>query len=373
MSDINAALLEIRKKQLAESGKTQQEVPVEAQTATPESTEEPIKSTTEEVPKEQPKAETTPTEKVEELVETDWDAERTEKPQEVPKSQEYDFHQIGNAIGWEDVKTKDQLIAKVSETLTKKKELEENQLSGIPDELKEVIEVTKSGANWKDYLSDQLIDYSKVDPIQLYEDEFFRDAVKNPRYLTNGKYDEAKAEEAFGAVPEVLREQFGTDIALDKASKQRQRQLDQRAKAEARIAKAEQTLSSATRELQDLLPFDNYGIKFGSKHSSEIYSGIASSKLTKKHLGIDYESLVKSGADMRAVARTVAAAEYAEDMIKHKSKNSKNAAAIEILEKTQNAQIKTPGSHAAPEDPEQKVLTPAEKIAKHLASQRKGL
>src|SRR3546814_9881138 len=54
---------------------------------------------------------------------------------------------------------------------------------------------------------------------------------------------------------------------------------------------ADKTLASATKSLGELLPLETYGIKFEPKHSSEIYNGIVTSKLTKKHLGLSYEDL----------------------------------------------------------------------------------
>jgi hypothetical protein len=76
---------------------------------------------------------------------------------------------------------------------------------------------------------------------------------------------------------------------------------------------------------------------------------------------------------MNDIVATIAARHYLEKMIKFKAQNSKVEAKKEILEKTQNAQIKNTGSVVQPEDQEKKILTPAEKIAKHLSANKKGL
>jgi hypothetical protein len=348
-------------------------VPVEETKVIDQPTEESSKPLAQETPKEQPKEEPTTATTEEKVAEvgSSWDADEAQTTTvETPK---FDFNKIGSALDLKEIKSEDEIVAKVSELRTKLKQLEESPLSGIPEDFKEVIEITKSGVDWKDYLSNQIIDYTKVDPDQLFEDEFFRDAVRNPKFFTDGKFDQAKADEAIDAIPESLRTMYGKQIAQGKAQEQRQRQLELKARAEAKIAQAEKSLSSATKNLNELLPVESYGIKFEPKHSSEIYQGISSSKLTRKHLGVDYESLVKSGADMKAVARTVAAAEYAEKMVKFKAQTAKVEAKKEVLDRIQNPQIRSTGSVVQPESETEKKLTPAEKLAFHLKNTRKGL
>jgi hypothetical protein len=64
---------------------------------------------------------------------------------------------------------------------------------------------------------------------------------------------------------------------------------------------------------------------------------------------VSYEDLVRSGADMKAVAKTIAAAEYGEQMLKFKSNASLVKAKKEILAKVENVQLSTPAVPAAPE------------------------
>jgi hypothetical protein len=350
---------------------------VEVKTAEPESTDPQSKVEPQaEVKKPEPKEEAKPTEVSEKTIEqevvTSWDADVADAKKEESKI-DVDWNSIGSALEFPEIKTKEDLIAKATELKSKLKEYEEKPLAGIPDEFKEVLEVTKSGVDWKDYLSNQLIDYSKIDPIQLFEDEFFRDAARNPKYFTDGKFNAQLAEDALDALPEVYREQMGRSIQQGFIQSQKQRQQELRAKAEAKITQAEKSLTTATKNLNELLPFEDYGIKFEPKHSSEIYQGISSSKLTRKHLGVNYEDLVRSGADMKAISATIAKAEYAEKMLKFKSQAAKVEAKKEILDKIQNPQIKSTGTNVQPESETKKELTPAEKMALYIKSQKKGL
>jgi hypothetical protein len=176
--EMDEKLVSIRKKQAEETV----DAPVEVHKAEPESTDEPIKPEAVEVPKAQPaKEEPTNATNEKEVAKVDkpWYADEDEVIEKLKV--DYDFSELGRALELGEVKTKDEFITKASEFKSKLKQLEEDQLSGVPDDFKEVIKATKSGANWKDYLASQLIDYTKIDPLRLYEDEFYREAEKNQR------------------------------------------------------------------------------------------------------------------------------------------------------------------------------------------------
>lgn len=345
------------------------QVPVEVQKAEPESTEEPIKQVAEEAPKEQPKKEeptkATKEEKVAD-VELSWDTEEAEPKKE--SKVDFDFSELGGALELGEVKTKEEFIAKASELKSKLKQFEEAPLSGIPDEFKEVIKVAKAG-DWRSYLAEESVDWSKLDPAGLFEDEWIKTNSRNPRFYTDGKLNQDMLEEALAGIPEASKYYEGTRIQQGLIEQQQRRKAQIAVEAEQKLARAEKVLSTATKNLQEILPFESYGIKFGPKHSSEIYQGISNSKLTRKHLGVDYESLVRSGADMTAISATIAKAEYAEKMLKFKADNSRVQGKKEILELTQNAQIKSPGSAAKPES-EQKQKSPMEIYREKLLSQQ---
>jgi hypothetical protein len=364
-NELEAKILAIRQKNLP----TQVEnAPQEIASVSDTITEEPAKAAPVEVPKEQPEPQVTEPE----VVSVNWDDSTEEEPIK-PTTTEIDFSHLGSALELGEVKTQEEFIAKTSELKSKLKKLEDDAYSGLDDEFKEVIKATKSGVNWRDTVAELLVDYSKLDPVQLYEDEFLRDAVRNPKYQTEGRYDEGKALAALDLIPDAFREQMGKQLQNNFTHNQRLKQQELRQKAEAKAALAEKALAQAANNLSELLPLDTYGIKFEQKHSAEIYQGITSSKLTKKHLGMSYQDLINSGADMKAVVRSITLAEKGEKMIKFKADNSKNQAKAEILKKTQNVQLNTSGQRVSPEEPEKQVVGTAEKLKAHLASQKKGL
>lgn len=371
-----AAMADYLEKQKAKAAaKVENQQSVEGQTEVPKPTEEQSKPEAEVAPKDSKEEavkaeETLAIEKPEDTELLSWDADETQKPEPV----KFDFGKIGSALELGEIKDESELVQKVSELRTKVKQLEESPLKGIPDDLKEVLEVTRKTGDWRQYLEETLVDYSKVDPMKLYEERFFKQAVQLPKFRNaDGTVNQEAILDALESIPEVTRMIEGGNIQQNMIANQQVKKNLILQKAQEKVQEADRALVTASKSLNDLLPFDSYGIKFEPKHFSQIYEGISSSQLTKKHLGVSYEDLVRSGADMKAVSRTVAAAEYAEQMVKFKAKNSQTLAKRELLQKVQNVQLTTSGTTVTPESEKKRELSPAEKIKAHLESQRKGL
>jgi hypothetical protein len=349
------------------------EVPQEETKAVAEPTEESIKPVAEEIPKEQPKEEVPhPSEKkTEEAEPTSWDAD--EAPITKTETPKFDLGKIGGALDLGEINSEDEFVTKVSELKSKLKEYEGNRFAGISDDVKEVIEVLNAGGDWKAVLSDRVIDYSKADPTQLFEEAFYKDALTNPKYFTDGKFNEQLAEEDLQAIPGSLQAFQGKQIAQGKIFEQNQRKAALKAQADEVRIRAEKSLAQATKELNSLLPKEDFGVEFQGKHSSEIYQGIVDSKLTKKYFGVDYDTLVRSGADMKEVAATIALRHYGPKMLKHAVKEAEVKAKKAILATTQNAQPTNTTSKLSPETAEDKPLSPAEKLRAFYAQNKKGL
>lgn len=293
---------------------------------------------------------------------------------EVVVAPTFDFKQLGSALDLGEINTADELIGKVKEIRTKANELETNALAGVPDEFKEVLKVAKTGErDWKEYLSTTIVDFSKVDPVTLYEDEFSRGARNNPKFFTDGKFDQEKLDAAMDSIPDAVKESLGRVTQQALMTEQSRKRQEIVARNAQRLEQAESSLVKATQGLGEVLPVESYGIKFEQKHSSHIQSGIRNSSLTKKHLGVSFDDLVARGADMKAVTRTIGLAEYGEKMLKFKSENSKATAKKEILASVQNAQITNPGSAPKPEAPEDKRLTYKQKMEQHMAQMNKSV
>jgi hypothetical protein len=363
---------EQKDKIVALNAKSKVETPVEAQTEVPQATDAPNPQGEEVAPKETPQTDETPTAEVEkhEPVEASksWDDDDT--PEVKPEPSKIDYSKLGSALELGEVKDESDFITKASKLKSDLKELQDKPFTGIPEEFREVIEVAKTG-DWKGYLD--ALNGEFGDPTSEFEKEWFKQNVGNQKYYTDGKWDPQKSDDALDAIPEAIKEMQGSQLIQAKKYQLEQKRQQIKAQAVAKLESAEKNLTNATRDLNDLLPFKDHGIKFEPKHSTEIHQGISNSSLTKEYLGVNFEDLVRSGADMKVVAKTIATAKYAQKMLKFKSNASKVEAKKEILAATQNAQIKTPGSTINPSDPEKEIKSSATLMKEFLASQRRGL
>lgn len=373
LENTNAALGQWVEDQAKLRNKVENQPPLEGQTEVPKPTEEQVKPEAEVAPKETEKEESKAPEKEEPTIIPTWDADET--PVITPDPVKFNFNKLGSALELGEVKDEDEFISKVSELKNRNKQLEENPLAGIPEEFKEVLKVTKAGEDWKKYLAENIVDYSKTNPLKLYEDQFFEQAVKLQKFRNpDGSVNQEAILDALDAIPEMSRLIEGGRIQQTMIATQTARKTQIVQQAQERLGKADKDLANSARALNELLPFESYGIKFEPKHSNQIYEGISNSKLTKKHLGISYEDLVRNGADMKAITKTIASAEYGEQMLKFKAKNSEVQAKKDLLSKVQNVQLTTPGTTVKPDntDEKKKVMSPAEILAEHYKTINKS-
>lgn len=324
-----------------------------------------------ETPKETETVVTTTPEKVEEAP-LSWDAGEV-TPVTSDTSVKPDFNKLGSALELGEVKDETEFIGKVSELKTKLKQAQEQPLQGIPDEFKDLVDIAKKTGDWKTYLAESIVDYSKVSPTKLYEEQAFSELSKMSRFRNaDGSPKEQEILDEINQVSEVTRTVEGSRIQKYLMDQQNSRKAAIANQAKEKVIQSERELVNATKDLNQLLPFESYGIKFEPKHSAAIYEGVANSRLTKKHLGLSYEDIVRSGGDMKAIAKTIAAAEYGEQMLKFKSNNATVKAKKEILAKVENSQITTPAVPAAPESKD-KVVPAWQKYIEQIQKQRTSI
>lgn len=317
---------------------------------------------------------TTPEPEVVNAEQVSWDATPTETPAETTQSP-FDFKKLVSDLEFGEITDEAGLKAKVSEMRTKLKQLEENPLSGVPEEFRDVLKVTKAGEDWRSHLAESVVDYTKADPLKLYEEQYLQHALKLQKFRNaDNTVNEDALWEEYDKIPEMQKVLEGTRIQQSLVANQQSKKASLLRQAEEKINKSNQDLASSAKNLNELLPFTNYGIKFEPKHSDHIYKGISNSTLTKKHLGVSYEDLVRSGADMKAVTKSIAAAEYSEQMLKYKSSNVAVQTKKELLNKIQNVNLNPTTTTVQPDEVEKKKLSPAEILAAHYKNiNRSGL
>jgi hypothetical protein len=371
--DVAAKLLTIKQKKDAEKAQTIQQEPVEqkAETTSPVTEAVPIQKKEEAVtnketekPADQPAAETDEAPKAEtEEQEFRWDADIVEEQKAQDEAPKVDFKKLGSALNLE-INTEEELIKQVSEKMAKLKEVEEQtskQFEGVPAELKEAIEIAKKGGDWYSYVEHSLIDVTKLDPIDLFEQEFER--MEAHKYKNeDGSIDYERLDEALDAIPDALKTMQGNAIKNNLYLQQQQKKQQLQAQAQQAQEVFKSQLGEAMKELPNYFPKDTFGITLEQQHVASLYDGITSNKLVQKHLGIT-DPTVLSKIDPKKLARTLAMAEWSAGISKAQYNRGLTQAKRELLEKTQNAQINSTARSAEPEAGEgEKPKTAAEKL-----------
>lgn len=302
---------------------------------------EPVQPTTAE-PAAAP-IEPAPTEEPVELA--SWDSETT-----IPATQDstkvLDIAKLSSALNLGEVKDEQDFIARVGEQLKQARKTIQD------DELRTLVELAEQGADWRSLIT---VDYSKEDPVKIFE----RELAQDPRFKNaDGSFNEALFLEELDTIPETLRRYQGNQILG--ALSQRQAQLRQtlQYQAEQRRERFDNQLREVSLNLNRILPFEQYGIKFEPKHSEHLYRGISDGSLLKKHF------LNEQGQyDAAKTLRTIAAAEYVDKMVQYRAGKAAVDTKRDILNRTQNPVTQTPATPAPPAEPEQpKVLSAPEKV-----------
>jgi hypothetical protein len=296
-----------------------------------------------------------------------WDADLVEPDTKTEQIPGVDIKKLGSALNLE-VSTEEELVKTVSEKLAKLKEAEEtskNIFEGVPNELKEAIEVAKKGGDWYTFIEHSLLDVTKLDPIDLFEQEYERQEAHKYKN-SDGTIDYERLDEALDAIPDALKTMQGNTIKNNLYLQQQQKKQQVQAQSQQAQEAFKLQVSDAMKELPTYFPKDTFGITVESKHVSSLYDGIATNKLVQKHLGITDPSVLAK-IDPKKLVRTLAMAEWSAGISKAQYNRGVVNAKRELLEKTQNAQVRTSSIPATPEvGDSDKVKSPAQLLAEAL-------
>lgn len=179
----------------------------------------------------------------------------------------FDFDSLVKDIGFE-VKSKDEFRTKVKELMTK-----EDQLKGIPENLRKAVEFAKSGGDPLQYLKISQVDYSQIEPSVLYEN-----------HILSTIGDKAKAQEYLDSLSPLAKEIEGERIKSQYIQLQNQQEqqlrneLDANAKIELkRKAENEQRLRETINKVDDVA-----GFKVKPSQKDRFMKDVTEGKLTQK-------------------------------------------------------------------------------------------
>lgn len=256
----------------------------------------------------------------------DWDSPSETVLNEDPNSQpKVDFSDVAKALGVQEIKTKDDLVKVVSEYKTKAEELEK-RVSSVPKELEKAIEIANLGGNYLEYLRVGSVDWSKEDPVVLYEN-YVIDSFADE----NGNVDMDQVNEFLDSKQEIEKELLGKQLRAQYVAHQNQTKtaLEQQARQER--AKFESDVKAALAKIDNIA-----GFKLSDLHKDDLYKRITSG-----------EDLRYSDVGERIV--TAFLRKNFEKIDSVRKTQIRNAALRETLEQTQMPQLKTTVQPADPQ------------------------
>jgi hypothetical protein len=340
-----------------------QPAPVQTTTQTSPTVEKPTVAVPVVDQPEKPKAVVEPT-KVEtaiepaadSLEEPQFDLDKVLKPtttpviENEPKPTAVDLKKLGSAFNLE-VNNEDEFVTKIKEQF---KQLE-SPIDGLSEQLKQAIDIEKKGGDWKSFVTATALDVNALEPVKLFERDF--ENKHSYRFKKeDGTIDYEKLDDEIDSIPLWQKVAEGERLKQDIAMRQQAQKAAVIAQAAQQQERFQKSLSEAVKELPSLLPYEKYGMKIEPRHSSYFYEGVANGSLIKKHLGnIDPATLAKM--DSKKIIRTIAIAELGEGIAETQFKKGEVAGKKNLLQTTQNPQLRPQSFLPSPAEPEAKTTT----------------
>lgn len=268
----------------------------------------------------------------------DWDdsTPSTPKPAEVDPF----FKEVGiEAQSWDEVKTK----------------LKERLKEEYPDNLKKAIEVFKKGGDYLEVLKINSVDYSKIDPIQIYESHIHSNSI-NP--------DEAKA--YLDGKSEVEKRIEGKRLQQQYIAYQKQQESEMMNALEARNAQKIKAKQEADERLKSTLDKVEKiaGLTVKPHHKAEIFDAITTGRM-QRELFFDQKT---GDYDFNSMVETYFLKKNLPKIMDHLKKVTETTTKRTFLQEITNAEITKPSEKPQPQTETKSQL---EKFAESFRPKKK--
>lgn len=280
----------------------------------------------------QPKVEVPATEEPE-----DWDPESTTTP-EPKKESTFDFQSFIKDVGFEDVKDESEF----KERVKKLKEPASDAFEGLDERMKKAVELAKKGGDYLSFLKVSQVDYTKVDPVQLFEQSLRNDPAFTPE----------EVEELLNSYTPFQKKQLG----IEKRNQYIQWQRQEESRIQSEIASAEAVRAAAKakadKDLKETLnKVDKIaGLTLKSSHKQDIYDAITSGRM-QKELFFD----PKTGEyDNQSMIETYFLKKNKDKIINFYTKKAKNETLRDYHKEVSNANVAPSAEKPTPEVGEKK-------------------
>lgn len=239
----------------------------------------------------------------------------------VEKPAEFDFSSLVKDLGFE-VKTKEELISKVKEAVTKQSE---DPFKGLPDNLRKAVEFAKQGGDFLQMLKVSQVDYSQIDPTVIYENHIYSSIS-----------DKEKAKEYLESLSPLAKEIEGQKLKTQYIQWQESQERSMKSELEAkaseelkRKAENEQRMRETINKVEDIS-----GFKVKPSQKEKFYKDVVEGNLSKK-LFFDE----KGNYDYNKMFKVAFIAENFDAIQKHYKGRIQTATKREIIEPLTNAEL----------------------------------
>jgi hypothetical protein len=255
----------------------------------------------------------------------DWD----KTPEgEFKESTQLDYQALGNELGLE-IKSEDDLKTTLSELKTKNEELSvaADNYSKIPDQLKAALDFAEDGGDWRAMLDIEAVDYSKVNPIDLYirdTTELFRDE--------QGQINDEKLNNFLDGVTDEQMEIEGKRLQRGLMRDQELKRNELRVAAENKRIQEDQRLKEALKNFDKVA---DYAVS--QEHKQKLYNDLSSGKALNR---LFYDS--KGDFDYNKIVKNAFIADKFEQMVSHSKNMARTEKTREVIKDLSNNTVAEP-------------------------------
>lgn len=239
-----------------------------------------------------------------------------------------DVQTLAKELGFESAKTKEELAKAIAEVKIKAEAASKN-IEVLPEDLTKAVEIARQGGNYLEYLKVSSVDWSKQDPISLFENWVFDRLAKQ-----NKTVEEIDA--YLDKVDDVDKDLRGRELQMQYTNYQNQ----QRAAIEAQTRQERQQFENATQAALNSIS-DVYGFKLSQSHKETLFRDFTSSQIGRA-------LLAQSNGDFKQALTGLFNVKYGAKIDQFRKQQIKNSTKRELLNEITNPKITVTGALAQP-------------------------
>lgn len=240
--------------------------------------------------------------------------------------------ELGKVLGLEKVSSKEELVAALGNLKQEAAKAKGPDVTEIHPELLKAIELSRKGGDFYEYLKVTSADYSKADPVQLYED-YVIDQLTD----ANGNVDEDQVNDYLDNMKDSEKKLKGIELQRRLVYEQQRKVADIEAEATRKREEQDAKLKAALGSLQEI-----DGFKVSDSHRQEVFGWVTGKMMKDMFYGPD------GNLDPAKVAKVGFRNLYYEKLDAYQKNKIKNATKREVYADITNAQITSPSTPANP-------------------------